>query len=105
MGSIVLSRSSASRCMGRLLGTGIVVECLVIPLWIGIIEYMNMSKELIQHIDAIAWDDSADAGSKILGIQSLLYQWEQMQDAHSIRQAEQMAKTIEEAQLSEGFRR
>jgi len=64
-----------------------------------------MIKELVDHIDAIAWDDSADAGSKILGIQSLLYQWEQMQDANSIRQAEQMAKTIEEAQLQKGFRR
>ncbi len=56
----------------------------------------HMIKELVEHIDAIAWDDSADAGMKILSIQSLLYQWDQMQDANSIRQAEQMAKAIEE---------
>ena len=97
MGSIVLCRVRPLCRIRGVVSTHDVVDwiTLYIPFCLSIIEYMI--KELIQHIDAIAWDDSADAGSKILGIQSLLYQWEQMQDAKSV--------TLEEQQLDEGFRR
>ena len=56
-----------------------------------------MMKELLEHIDEIAWDDNCDASSKLLSIQSLLYQYEMIQDAHSMRVEEeykQMAENI-----------
>jgi len=46
----------------------------------------ELSKECLQHIEAIAWDDSADAGMKILSIQSLLYQHEANMTARSIEE-------------------
>ena len=58
-----------------------------------------MNEELYKHIVEIAWDDSADAGTKIACIQSLLYQEEQNQTAISIMIEEQyreMAESMED---------
>ena len=97
MGSIVLCRVRPLCRIRGVVSTHDVVDwiTLYIPFCLSIIEYMI--KELVEHIETIAWDDSADAGSKILSIQSLLYQYDQMLDAKSI--------SLEEQHLDEGFRR
>jgi len=54
-----------------------------------------MTNELMHHISRIAWDDSCDAETKLSRIQGMLYQHEQ----------NETAKSIEEEELLEGFRR
>ena len=42
-----------------------------------------MSSELLRRIDAIIWDEHVPNDEKVLCIQNLLYQYEQMADAKS----------------------
>jgi len=39
-----------------------------------------MTKELLEHIEACAWDPHTSDEEKVLGIQNLLYQWGQILD-------------------------
>jgi hypothetical protein len=39
-----------------------------------------LMKELIDHIDAIAWDENVPETNRLQQIQGMLYQWGQIQD-------------------------
>ena len=59
-------------------------------------------RELIRHLDAIAFEEGPSDTNKLERIQGILYQVDQMATANSIRADE---ATLEEKQLYNGFRR
>ena len=59
-------------------------------------------KDLIRHLDAIAFEEGPSVENKLERIQNVLYQVDQMATANSIRADE---ATLEEKQLYDGFRR
>ena len=59
-------------------------------------------RELIRHLDAIAFEEGPSDKTKLERIQGILYQVDQMATANSIRADE---ATLEEKQLYNGFRR
>ena len=65
-------------------------------------EYDMTDRELIRHLDAIAFEDGPSNESKLIRMQNLLYQVDQIATANSIRADE---ATLEEKQLYNGFRR
>ncbi len=58
--------------------------------------------ELVQHIDRIAFEEGPSNENKLIRIQNVLYQEEQIRTAHSIRADE---ATFEETHLTQGLRR